>query len=118
MQRIHVLTTFESIAQMARTRQYQQANTDPANTVLGRFVQQTILGYIKAGGSLVDDAEYSRRREICDHCESAGTVWIPGGSAPGCTECGCPFATKLRANEYFSLTEMEMKKSECPISKW
>ena len=103
---------------MAKPLQSRQANTDQASTVLAKFAQQTILGYIKAGGSLVNDVEYERRRQICDNCESAGTVWIPGGSAPGCTECGCPFATKLRANEYFSLADMQLKKSECPISKW
>lgn len=103
---------------MGNRSRSRQAATDQANTALANFVQKTILGYIEAGGSLVDDAEYERRRTICNVCDRAGRVWIPGGETNGCTECGCPFATKLRANEYFSLADMALKKSECPLSKW
>lgn len=103
---------------MARAYRRRQVDTDLANTALARFAQKTILGYLEAGGSLVDDGEYERRRRVCSDCDRSGVVWIPGGEAPGCTECGCPFATKLRANEYFSLLDMELKKSECPLSKW
>lgn len=82
------------------------------------FVKRTILGYIKAGGSLVDDVEFERRKEICEGCESVGLVWIPGGEVRGCLECGCPLDTKLRAKRYFSMGEMEMVESRCPVGKW
>lgn len=67
---------------------------------------------------MVSEAEYEKRLEVCRGCELAGQVGIPmpGGpiSLEGCTECGCPFATKPKWKKYFSFKELRIKEATCP----
>lgn len=82
--------------------------------------------YAKMGGELVTREQYIDRLEVCAKCPSRGEVKIPVpavvglrlkvATLPGCTECGCPFATKPQVRSY--LSAQGIKTVTCPLGKW
>ena len=92
-------------------------NGESVNPLLLDFITGTINSYIKLGGSLVSEDQYQDRLKVCRSCPYKGTVEIPlvvkTLTAPGCTECGCPFETKPRALKYFSLSKLAIVRAVC-----
>jgi len=78
------------------------------------MVKKLLTEVIKAGGTLVTEHTYRDRLAICHRCNKAGTVTVLGMQFDGCTECGCPFATKLRAGFH----PLDGGKVKCPEGKW
>jgi hypothetical protein len=78
------------------------------------MVKRLLTEVIKAGGTLVPEQTYRDRLAICHRCNKAGTVTVLGMQFDGCTECGCPFATKLRAGFH----PLDGGKVKCPEGKW
>jgi hypothetical protein len=87
---------------------------------VSKWVDKRTLELVKKGGIKVSDEEYERRLQICKGCDKRGMV-KPLKNIPemeGCTECGCPFETKLKFKYHF-LTNVE--KITCPHpggAKW
>ena len=68
-------------------------------TVLDRIEQwrnQKMLDLVSAGAEKVPEEWAMERIKVCQGgCEYYGTVEpLPKMKMPGCTECGCPSATK------------------------
>lgn len=62
---------------------------------------KSAVAYVASGCENVDQAEYDRRRSICDACESYDAERV------ACKECGCPLRFKPWG-----------KAMECPLEKW
>ena len=77
-------------------------------------LQAALLKAVRLGGKLATEAEYQRRKAICDECPHKGRVNV-GFQYEGCTVCGCPFETKLRL-DWHVLNGLE--KNACPKNKW
>ena len=77
-------------------------------------VRDILAGVIRAGGTLVNEAEYRRRMAICERCPRKGVVTVFGLDYIGCSKCGCPFVTKLR-QKWHPLDGGTVK---CPEKKW
>lgn len=83
------------------------------------FITETVLTLIEAGGELVEEKEFLRRKEICNGCKFLGTVTpLPLLSMQGCTLCGCPTETKGRTKIYFNINEGKLVEATCPINLW
>ena len=66
--------------------------------IFADWTQKQLTKKVANGGKLVGDAQAKARKAVCATCPKAGKVKVPVGmftiEADGCTECGCPFATK------------------------
>lgn len=89
------------------------------------FITETINVGLRLGGEQVSHEQYKARLEVCHRCELAGTVRIDLPfrklELEGCTECGCPFATKPKWEKYFSFEKLRIIKAQCPHpegNKW
>lgn len=83
------------------------------------YFETVINWYLSAGGVMVSDEHYQARLDICKPCPKAGEVSLPFGlKTPGCTECGCSFATKPRVDRYMHPLEFKIKTVSCPLNKW
>lgn len=80
----------------------------------GQVITDAINAMVKLGGTRVSDEEYQRRLEICRGCELVGTVEVMGHQFEGCTECGCPLATKPLWQEFFSVKAFKFVEAKCP----
>lgn len=75
---------------------------------------------IRCGGETVSEEQHQERLKICKGCDKAGKVnplpliWIEG-----CTECGCPFRTKLKTKTHCELKNGVIQKvtTTCPHPK-
>lgn len=112
---------------MKMAADHRQTNASPSSseqesTALVNFVEEAIQFYLKFGGSLVTEEQYQERVAICKACPKFGKVSIilinGVAQTDGCTECGCPTATKPRAYKYFSFYKPGMVKAECPEQLW
>jgi len=59
-----------------------------------RFKKNTLLKAVFAGVELAKREHGDARVKVCSECPLAGKVEVMGINMDGCTECGCPFATK------------------------
>ncbi len=78
------------------------------------MVRKLLTDIIQAGGTLVTEQTYRDRMAVCERCSKAGKVTVLGLDFRGCTECGCPFVTKLRADFH----PLDGGKVKCPEGKW
>lgn len=89
---------------------------------LKNFVANTLFETIKKGGKLVPVQQAEARIEVCRGCSLSGMVEpLPGLVVEGCTECGCPFATKPYMFNYLSPSQGKIVLIECPHpegNKW
>ena len=77
-------------------------------------VRELLTAVIRAGGTLVSEAEYHRRMAICEACPRKGDVTVLGVDFAGCTVCGCPFVTKCRSKWH----PLDGGTVTCPEKKW
>jgi hypothetical protein len=104
-----------------KKRHQAEPQTNRAGTdFLNNYANLVITTWLEAGGTLVNNLEYKTRLSICKACPKAGQVTVTAHIAkdvPGCTICGCPFATKLKARTYTNIFG-EKVVSSCPLDKW
>ena len=78
-----------------------------------------INGYLALGATFVGDDEYEARVEICKTCPLFGNVRLPGGLVvEGCTDCGCPTATKPKVRKYYNPLKFKTITVDCPKGHW
>lgn len=103
---------------------YQKLVEEMEVTDSHKFIENTVLGYVKFGGSLVEEDHYQARLKVCKGCEHFGTVRPIKGldiEMDGCKICNCPSTTKPRAFKYFSFKKLRIVKAICPDetgNKW
>jgi len=78
------------------------------------MVKKMLADFIRLGGKMAPEHVFAARLAICQTCPKKGVVKVVGIEFDGCTECGCPFVTKLRS-EWHAL---DGGKVECPEGKW
>lgn len=82
---------------------------------LEKWAQKQLAKKIAKGGKLVSDQHAAARKAICAACPKAGKVRIElkmlTVEAEGCTQCGCPFATK----PHIDIIVRDAKKAEGAI---
>ena len=82
---------------------------------INQFVIDATLEVIEFGGSLVDDATFQKRKEICQSCDKFGKVKpLFFVELDGCTICGCPIETKGKTKTYFSPEAGRIIQATCP----
>lgn len=91
------------------------------------FAARILSSTIKQGGTLVSPEQAIARIEVCKgnpetgakKCDFAGVVEpLPFLKMEGCTNCGCPFATKPHMETYFSISKLSIITTECPLKRW
>ena len=95
---------------------------------MDEYAAWAIRQYTKIWGKMAPEKLVQARLKICGGCSKAGKVQVPlpqikaGWPAlaelDGCTECGCPFATKPRVLRYFNPAAMKVQTAKCPLDKW
>lgn len=82
------------------------------------FKKKTLVETVRLAGKLTNKEHGDARVEVCRGCEYAGLVKPLKDKdleMPGCTKCGCPFATKPY------MLRLLLKKITCPHpegNKW
>lgn len=59
------------------------------------YAFKLLFDFVKVGGKSATPEHAAARKKICDSCPLFGVVEpVPGLKMNGCTQCGCPSATK------------------------
>lgn len=104
--------------QTATERQPEPGSTGLAFTISDKLIEGIIAFNRSMGATFAPYEVVKQRKEICKGCDRSGKVFLKFLRLDGCTECGCPFATKLKFKTHFSIKKGLLVQTKCPIDKW